>query len=727
MEKTARDLAPAAVAGGGGLVAMLASFIVGDISGSGTWCGILGGATAMGAAWWFRRRVVEPDLQVVRDKEEIEKARAALEEEKLVLTAYRDDLEEEAMLLEKRRHKLSQQLAQTVGFWDLDGGVEDSDKVSELTASEMQEKDRQVTALCRAEAERVFNKVIQNEYLSDGRFIAQEAFRDVLQLFEGVARVYRPHSDQPLLETSLEQLLRFVHSSSLQLLVQLEQLPLDIKRYNLREAYRFVKKAMDYYGMYKKAAPYWNYAKPAFFLGRFAMGANPIALGISWTVTELAQRGGKKISANFTRKYGLRLFHDTIRTLGSEAAGVYGAQFHQRDPDWIYALELTELAHQFPPTLKSLGQVLREVGALPLRSEYDRIFLYRCLANHASAQPQWFRGRELMRTEDKVRVAHRLERMVSHYFDLSDMGKVDTWKRGVEGRLGIRVRLAGEAPALTEEQQQRGALYSLCSYLIGIKEMEPEEAEQLLPPTQVASAMSTDTLGAALAEIRSAPPMMFDYPDLENGGSVLRAYLHDLLRLQIQVYPHTPNREFMRETAFYFRQSGDKVDKLFEEACQDVVTRRLPEDLPRPRPPLSMCVATLLELGAGEQPCAIYESPSIEGKFESPLDLEHLWLIMTNQRPGVLFALPKGAEETQRPFVLWTARGSIIAEQVRSLFSTDCRVRGGEWNQAWVRPLEGPLSIRVKSRRGVSYERQFAPLHDLASGRGLALPEGERA
>ena len=58
------------------------------------------------------------------------------------------------------------------------------------------------------------------------------------------------------METSMEQVLRFLHNVSLQLLVQLEQLPLDVKGFNLRETYRFVKKAMDYYGMYKKVNPY---------------------------------------------------------------------------------------------------------------------------------------------------------------------------------------------------------------------------------------------------------------------------------------------------------------------------------------------------------------------------------------------------------------------------------------------------------------------------------------
>ena len=73
-------------------------------------------------------------------------------------------------------------------------------------------------------------------------------------------------------------------------------------------------------------------------------------------------------------------------------AGV--ARFRQRDPDWHYALELIDLVHQFPPSRSSLEQSLKEIGSLPLRGEYDRVFLYRCLANRFSARPEIIRKPE---------------------------------------------------------------------------------------------------------------------------------------------------------------------------------------------------------------------------------------------------------------------------------------------------------------------------------------------
>ena len=93
---------------------------------------------------------------------------------------------------------------------------------------------------------------------------------------ESVARIYKPDSEHPLLETSVERLLRAVNHASVQMLVHLEQLPLDVKSYNLRETYQYIRSGTKYYGYYKKVEPYWTYARPLYHLGRLAMGTNPI-------------------------------------------------------------------------------------------------------------------------------------------------------------------------------------------------------------------------------------------------------------------------------------------------------------------------------------------------------------------------------------------------------------------------------------------------------------------
>ena len=48
--------------------------------------------------------------------------------------------------------------------------------------------------------------------------------------------------------------------------------------------------------MYKSAEPYWPYVNTAYYLGRFALGANPLALGTWWFVGNLGSRGAQAIA-----------------------------------------------------------------------------------------------------------------------------------------------------------------------------------------------------------------------------------------------------------------------------------------------------------------------------------------------------------------------------------------------------------------------------------------------
>ena len=67
------------------------------------------------------------------------------------------------------------------------------------------------------------------------------------------------------------------------------------------------------------------------------------------------------------------------------AAGIYGTGFRKRGPGLIRGAELVELIAAFPPSGLSLRHGLQKVTSLPLLSEYDRIYLYRCLASPRTA------------------------------------------------------------------------------------------------------------------------------------------------------------------------------------------------------------------------------------------------------------------------------------------------------------------------------------------------------
>ncbi len=724
------DYRPAIISGAGGLVVLLTVIFSWQPGHFSQWLLLLGAALAIGGAFYYRRRVQLPDLITEQEKEQLQRDRERAREEKRALDLYKSDIEEEALMLEKRRHKLSLQLAQTVGWWDLpqQGRPEETAALEEMPSDD---RDRQVLAFCKEESERLFDKIINNEYVRDGVLQVEDIYRDVIHLFEGVARVYQPGSDHPLLETSMEQVLRFIHNVSLQLLVQLEQLPLDVKSYNIRDTYRFVKKAMDYYGMYRKVTPYWNMAKPAIFLGRFALGANPIALGLSWTITELASLGGKKISSRYTRKYGLRMFHEAIRIVGSETAAVYGADFRDRDPDWVYATELIDMVHHFPPANESLEAALKELSALPLHSEYDRIYLFRCMANRFSAKPRDARSRQTLAMSECVRVAQRLEGFFQRHYPNEEVDRIKKWQRIVETRLGVRLQLGEGVDDPAKDEQLQAAFYSTASYLLGHKLLELDTAELHLRDSRIAAAMEGAALTKALVQVREAPPMVFDYPTLALGKDVVNLYLQDLLDFQLNLLPREINSHLMEEAATYFREKPETwIAQLHTKGKQLLLGQLLPE-APHPAIDDTLAHALLNEMGPDERLQLLYPVTSVEGPVVFNEDYKSLWLIGTTRRPLILFGFGDLKAGPPNGMPLWKPGTHELSADFSKTFLTQAlRLQGGVWNQDHVRVDTGSdavPTIRMRSRRGSANEGYFQALEDRCQHLGKLIDHRDDA
>ena len=81
---------------------------------------------------------------------------------------------------------------------------------------------------------------------------------EALQMIQQVAKIYNPDSQNPLLETSLDQLARAASRICLHVLVLLEQLPVSVQHYNANKLYGYMQKAIASYGVYQKASP-WLY------------------------------------------------------------------------------------------------------------------------------------------------------------------------------------------------------------------------------------------------------------------------------------------------------------------------------------------------------------------------------------------------------------------------------------------------------------------------------------
>ena len=725
MERPVLDARPALISAAGGLVVIITVLAFGSLTDVSTWILILGGLLASAGAWWFRQRARAPDRAFEEEKTQLVKDREQTQREKRALDLYRSDVEEEALVLEKRRHKLSLQLSQTVGWWDLE-----SQETNDREAPVTDKRERLVLAFCRAESERLFNKVIENGYVKDGVLQPEEIYKDVIHLFEGVAQVYQPNSDQPLLETSMEQVLRFLHNVSLQLLVQLEQLPVDVKGFNLRDTYRFIKKAMDYYGLYKKVNPYWNYAKPAIFLSRFALGANPIALGLSWTITELASLGGKKISSRYTRRYGLRMFHEAIRIVGSETAAVYGANYRERDPDWVYATELIEIVHHFPPSRESLEAALKEIGCLPLHSEYDRVYLYRCMANRFSAKPRSVRTREVIGMTGGVQVAKRLESVFERFYTHESSDRVRRWYRGVEERLGVKLQLSGVPIKIERPEELLSAFYSLASYLLGHKMLELDLAEKHLSASRIASAMEGDALSKGLLHVRRAPPMVFDYPDSLLSKDVATLFMRDLIDLQLGVFPREPDTTLIKEAATYFRDKPAPWMDRIDERCREILLGQLLPEAPRPHIDYRVARALLADLGPDERLQLLYPVSGVEGDITFQSGFKALLLIGTNRRPIMLIGAENSADGPVQAVTLWRPQGRPLQLVHSKTFLTQAfHIRGGTWSDEYaeMKPEGEPPTIRIRNRRGSHYDSYFEAFRErfLQITGGSELPDHE--
>ena len=149
----------------------------------------------------------------------------------------------------------------------------------EASLSELARKDRQMMDLLKAETKILYENILQNKYSPEGKVELPVIRDDVVLLVTHVARIYQPSVEQPLLEASLMRVFRAVSRASLQMLVVLDELPINVKNASLSTLYNYVRSAVNTWRMYKSAEPYWPYVNTAYYLGRFALGANPLALG----------------------------------------------------------------------------------------------------------------------------------------------------------------------------------------------------------------------------------------------------------------------------------------------------------------------------------------------------------------------------------------------------------------------------------------------------------------
>jgi hypothetical protein len=698
---------PAWLAIAGALAVAVGTWLGRAELGHGQWPLWIGSAAALAGGLWFRRTLTNAETDALALAERIRERERALVEREVQWQGARKDIEgqlsQQAKQVTAREAALSAKLI-TFHEWmefpqPLDLTVNHDAEPTDAQLTELARKDRQLESLLQEETKGVFEDILQNKYVVDGKLQPLIIRDDVVSLMRRVAKIYQPEVEDPMLETSISQVLRAASRACLQLLVVTDQLPWNVKEQSFNNLYGYVRQGVKAYGMYKSVEPYWGYVNSAYMLGRFALGANPLTLAAWWFLGAWGQDSAKKFATQVLQRQAMFMVQSVIRVIGYEVAGTYGGDFRHRDANWIYGVELAELVFRFPLSRESLSHALKEIGALQLRHEYDRVYLYRCLAAHVSPDPGRYRSGTLMAAEEKMAIARRLERFLETFIHGQTPERVTAWRGEVEGRLGVKLNVASKADPLSVEQQTTEAIRSLASFALAIKEREPEALPELLGYSQLFHDLPPDLRSQTLVTLMDNPPYFFEHPTLDGNSPVATRYLQDLAVLAAKTAPHEAIiDEMLVDVAVYLRQDARRMRRLLDKQYVQWLADQLPADAPERRFAPEVARAVLDVIGPREQLQFVYGNVAFdwpEGTHAPSFPKQNTWLVGVADRL-IVFSL------AERPMLLWRADGEVIAERVRGYLAGDLRLRGGQWvgdvrrEQPWLR-IGGPLMSRHES------------------------------
>ncbi len=671
------------------------------------WGIYLGGLMALvGALTGLRRERSAEERNLEEERRLIEHERAELRARREQLKSLREsaerELDRQSKLIDRRERQLAQKLIAFHEWLEFPRTTDDLSEPDDEQLVELSKKDRQVMELLERESKLLYDNILTNKYSPGGEFDPRLVRDDLERLAMGVARVYRPDSENPLLETNIDQILRAVGRASLHLLVVLDRLPLGVKDYNFNSLYRYLRQAVKAYGAYKSAEPYMPYLNGAYYLSRFAMGASPLTLAAWKVVSEISTRGAKKVAAHWFNRQAATVIYDIVRVIGFEVASIYGGDFRHRDANWIYGAELTELISRFPLGRDALSHGLKEIGSLRLRNEYDRLFLYQCLAAHASARPDRYRPSVYITAAERAAVAQRLEKFFQAFIHGKTPDRVAAWKADVEQRLNVKLSLESHVTPPSLELQQRDAIRSLASFVLAIKEREPEHLAEALELAKVFRERTEEQREQFLREFRESPPFFFEQPELEPGGEVTKDYLDDLARLTVRIAPYdVPTDDVLHDVALYLRADAKEFQRNIDAKREDLLRERLQT------PPVgkltSVAVRMVLQhLGPEERPLFLYGDVRLDWPHRprrGPYSQGELWLLGCGDRVILLHALAEGESHA-----LWTGGSDVFFRRDRGYLTDDCLLMGGTWA---IEQSPHPEAIRLPGQIGKRWETQF--------------------
>lgn len=307
--------------------------------------------------------------------------------------------------------------------------------------------DRKLIALIEAESRRAFDRVLKNRYAAEQSVNTELILADLRSFVEQVARLYRPDTRHPLLETEIELIAKSLSSTALHMLVVVDGLPINLKSYNAGKMYRLIRRGAKYYGTYKAFRPYLEQGFNLLHLTRITLGVNPVAAGAAWAAGKLTSYGARAIGERLLQRQALQLLSDFIRVIGFEAAMMYGGDFRHRDANWILGAALVNLEVSRGTATHGRDAALIKLCNLALRHEFDRIRLLNHLAKQRSIDLEQVKTRIVMTSRERDNAAMVLSEHCRKTAVDFNHEPTALWRASIESMLGNELDVPGTAMA----------------------------------------------------------------------------------------------------------------------------------------------------------------------------------------------------------------------------------------------------------------------------------------
>ena len=663
---------------------------------------------------WLWPRQAELDADVVALRATLSSEQKRHFERQEEFTRLRQTLQTELLFREERIQEHERDLASRFARFQefLEYPVEDVH--AEKSSGELQkltEQDRNVRKILEAEAERVYEKIRHNGYTVNGKVDLDTIRSEAFSLIQQVAKIYNPTSQNPLLETSFDQLTRAASRICLHVLVLLEQLPVSVQHYNANRLYGYMQKAIASYGVYQKASPWFTYLSRGLYAGRLVSATNPAALGAWWLATELGKRGAQKVIENVVDRQAIATLHDLVTVIGVEVAGIYGTGFRQRDAGWILGAELVELVHSFPMSGESLRNGLRHVTALSLRSEYDRVYLYRCLADHRSAGLQLADPAMLPREEREI-IAKHLEAFFTSHIHGAIEANLKKWSDGFEQRFDLRLTLGGvrKSKPDSEQNELQTALHSLSSFLQTAAGVSVTSTMHAMADLKISLRLADSERSAVIADAcRAAASQAFEPPTLDPASPITNDFLSDLANCcTVSQHPDEQVEQLACEVSRYFRRPAQDMQNSLEAAWQ--FRAKLIATNPAACDHLiGKAARGFFALRKDDEKLAFCygDLSRVSGEAAEPLpDTWLLGLEQTGSSDRRAVAIECGRE----PRILWESTCPLKTSRTKGLFLDDARIAGGKWTETTLQNSHMSELAVSGSLRGGRFRTYFKDL-----------------